>query len=91
MAEDQKLQMPHAALTALARGSKIDAIKALRESSGLGLKESKEEVERYLDLHPELQGKMSRANAAQGKAFLTTIVVVALLAALVYFGIERFG
>ena len=32
---------------ALASGSKIEAIKALREASGLGLKEAKELVERW--------------------------------------------
>lgn len=91
MSEDNKIEMPGAALIALAKGSKIDAIKALRKSHRLGLKEAKDEVEQYIDAHPELQRKMGEANAAQGKAFLRTVVVIALLAALVYFGMDHFG
>ena len=42
------VEMPHEALEALRSGQLIDAIKITREKTGLGLKESKDLVERYL-------------------------------------------
>ncbi|NJN40189.1 MAG: hypothetical protein HC807_04105 [Gammaproteobacteria bacterium] len=40
--------LPEAAIAALGAGNKIDAIKLVREATGLGLKEAKEAVERYV-------------------------------------------
>jgi len=40
--------LPEAAIAALGAGNKIDAIKIVREATGLGLKEAKEAVEQYV-------------------------------------------
>lgn len=51
----QMEELPHEALIALRSGKLIDAIKITREKTGLGLKESKDLVDRYLDTHPNEQ------------------------------------
>jgi hypothetical protein len=44
-------RLPPAAVEALARGDKIEAIKITRQHTGLGLKEAKELVDRHEDGH----------------------------------------
>lgn len=44
--------LPAAALQALERGQMIEAIKLTREATGLGLNESKEAVDAWLQDHP---------------------------------------
>lgn len=44
-----KNELPPEAIAALARGQVIEAIRIVREHTGLGLKESKERVDRYND------------------------------------------
>jgi ribosomal protein L7/L12 len=91
MTESRDVTLPGEALTALARGSKIEAIKILRQAKGIGLKEAKDEVEAYLDAHPETHRKLDQASATTGKSFLVTVIFIALVGALIYFGIQRFG
>ncbi|UTW08852.1 hypothetical protein [Pseudomonas benzenivorans] len=50
----QQDDMPAEVVAALKEGHKIEAIKRLRESRGLDLREAKAEVEAYLHDHPEL-------------------------------------
>lgn len=59
-------------LDALQRGDKIEAIRRLRESSGLGLKEAKEAIEQHLLGHP------AHAPAARSSSRLPAAVVEAL-------------
>ncbi|WP_439887758.1 hypothetical protein ACSX1C_00435 [Pseudomonas sp. MBLB4123] len=47
-------ELPPEVLEALRRGRKIEAIKRLREARGLDLREAKQEVEAFLQVHPEL-------------------------------------
>jgi ribosomal protein L7/L12 len=44
--------LPEAAIAALDAGNKLEAIKIVREATGLGLKEAKEAVERYVPGDP---------------------------------------
>ena len=78
--------LPPAAVEALAKGRKIDAIKILREERRIGLKEAKESVEYYLDSQPALQRKISavQAEAARG-FFVWVLVILALLLGGYYF------
>lgn len=46
------------AITAIESGQLIQAIKITRAKTGLGLKESKDVVEAYIELHPELKAKI---------------------------------
>ncbi|MCB1691248.1 MAG: ribosomal protein L7/L12 [Pseudomonadales bacterium] len=87
MDTDKVVELPTSAVSALAHGSKIEAIKAVRETYGTGLKEAKEIVEAYLDNHPELGRKMHEANRRAGKSFLGLLIIVGLVSALVYYGL----
>lgn len=46
--------LPPAALQALQQGRMIEAIKIVRTEHNLGLKQAKEQVEQYMQQHPEL-------------------------------------
>jgi ribosomal protein L7/L12 len=74
-----------AAVTALERGSKIEAIKIVRETSGVGLKEAKEIVEAFIDRTPSVKSRMDSANAAIGKSAFGWLLVVAAVAAVAYY------
>ena len=73
--------LPPAALQALQQGRMIEAIKIVRTECNLGLKQAKEQVEQYLQQHPELlrqsrvaqtqqQGKPQRVMWVLGLLFL---------------------
>jgi ribosomal protein L7/L12 len=59
----------------LRKGREIDAIKALREANGIGLKEAKEQVEAFYERHPS-----TSRDSSIGPGRLIAIVVVAVLA-----------
>lgn len=46
--------LPPAALQALQQGRMIEAIKIVRTERNLGLKQAKEQVEQYMQQHPDL-------------------------------------
>nr|ESK53102.1 hypothetical protein F987_01264 [Acinetobacter gyllenbergii NIPH 230] len=46
-------KIPPEALNVLRAGQLIDAIKITREKTGLGLKESKDLIDQYLQDHPQ--------------------------------------
>ncbi|MEO5823202.1 MAG: 50S ribosomal protein L7/L12 [Vicinamibacteraceae bacterium] len=74
-------RIPADAVSALSRGMLIDAIKATRLATGLGLKESKEAVETYLAQHPNLSRQYQEAAVARrgpvGWLVLAIVLVVA--------------
>ena len=53
------LSMPEKAIGALNLGSKLEAIKIVREVTGVGLKEAKDLVESYIAGQPHLASKFS--------------------------------
>lgn len=78
--------LPPEVMAALDRGQKIEAIKLLRECKGIGLKEAKDEVDRY---------KLGRSSAADsvvqpgsaGHSPLLWLVLLGLLGlAVAWFG-----
>jgi hypothetical protein len=77
MAPDLTPEQREIFANALYSGRKIDAIKELRESSGLGLKESKEIIDRLEDdlreAHPE------RFTRRASKGFGCVILVILLI------------
>ncbi len=77
--------LPTAALSALQRGSKIEAIKHVREARGIGLKEAKDVVEQYMDANPQVKQRMAAANAESARGFLGWVVLVAALALAAYY------
>lgn len=82
----QMEELPHEALIALRSGKLIDAIKITREKTGLGLKESKDLVDRYLDTHPNEQIFIQEQLAQRSRSGIQFLVTVLfLIAMLVWF------
>lgn len=78
---------PRAALDALNAGNKIEAIKILREATGLGLKEAKDAVERQMAGEPPFLPHQQRSgsegvfplaavSALQGGKFIDAVKIV---------------
>ncbi|MGE4111529.1 MAG: ribosomal protein L7/L12 [Burkholderiales bacterium] len=78
-------ELPAAALAALEKGSKIEAIKIVRIDRGIGLKEAKDVVEQYLDARPDLQSRMNTASLEAAKGSLGWIFLVAVVALVAYY------
>ncbi|MDU2407362.1 ribosomal protein L7/L12 [Acinetobacter junii] len=82
----QMEELPQEALIALRSGKLIDAIKITREKTGLGLKESKDLVDRYLDTHPNEQVFIQEQLAQRSRSGIQFLVAVLfLIAMLVWF------
>ena len=82
---DAPKEIPAEAVAALARGSKIEAIKFVRESRAIGLKDAKEVVEDYIERHPAVKSRMAQANAQSAKGALRWIVLVAVASVLAWY------
>ena len=72
-------QLPATATAAVARGSKVEAIKEVRAATGLGLLEAKQQVERYIAANPVLQEQFGQQAAALKRRVIRWVVVVDLL------------
>ena len=80
-------ELSAAAVAALLNGHKIEAIKIVRQQWGLGLKESKDTVETYLRIRPDVAGRLQEANAGK-KQWLWLLFLLAA-GALLYAFIHR--
>ena len=77
--------LPAAAIEALRRGNKIEAIKLVRLERNNGLKEAKDAVEDYLRTQPALLQQLNISQARGREGFIRWLVVVLLvLAAVAY-------
>jgi ribosomal protein L7/L12 len=72
-------QLPATAAAAVARGSKVDAIKEVRAATGLGLLEAKQLVERYIAANPVLNEQFEQQAAALKRRVIRWVVVIDLL------------
>lgn len=80
------IEMPREALDALRAGQLIDAIKITREKTGLGLKESKNLVERYLKEHPQEQALIQEQLAQRSRGGIQIFILIfIILVILVWF------
>lgn len=71
--------IPAEATALLGTGDFIGAIRLTRAAMGIGLKDAKETVERYLASHPETKARFDAVNAAKRKsAFMNLLVALAL-------------
>lgn len=75
-------QLPEQAIAALNLGRKIEAIKIVRESSGLGLKDAKGLVDAYVATQPHLQDKLAATTTVtiRGCVFFLLGLLAALAA-----------
>ena len=80
------IEIPHEALDALRAGQLIDAIKITRKKTGLGLKESKDLVERYLKEHPQEQALIQEQLAQRSRGGIQIFILIfIILVILVWF------
>ena len=77
--------LPSAAIAALQKGNKIEAIKIVRVERNLGLKEAKDCVDDYVRRDPSLKRKMDEAQAEARKGFVFWFVVLLALGSAVYY------
>jgi hypothetical protein len=78
--------MPLEAITLLNEGQLIQAIKVVRETEKLGLKDAKDRVDAYLEREPLLKAQLElNQRAARRRFFFWFLVVdVAIVAAVIY-------
>jgi ribosomal protein L7/L12 len=77
--------LPSAAIEALRKGNKVEAIKILRRERNLGLKEAKDCVEDYVRRDPLLQRSLQQAQAESNRGCLFWLAVVLALGAAGYY------
>lgn len=87
--ETSTRELPGDAIAALEKGSKIDAIKVVREAQGIGLKDAKDVVEEFLAAHPDLQGRMAAAGLEGAKGSLRWLLLVAAVGVGAYLWLGR--
>jgi hypothetical protein len=75
--------LPAAAIAAVTRGNKIEAIRIVRQDWGTDLKDSKDAVEAYLKSRPDIMAASQQAGA-RAKAWLWLVLLVALAVATYY-------
>lgn len=78
----QSPAFPQTAIPALEQGHTIEAIKIIRQESGLGLKESKDLVDAYLKSRPDLQRRLETAQTEARQGFVRWLVIFLALAAM---------
>lgn len=76
--------IPAEAIAALERGQLIQAIKSVRDATGLGLKESKELVESHLSRDTLLQERYRAARPSTNAFGLLLIAMLIIVAWLIY-------
>jgi ribosomal protein L7/L12 len=74
--------LPVAAVSALANGRMIEALKIVRQEHHTGLKEAKDIVDRYLAMQPAIRSRIEAARAETRRAVLFWVVALVLVAAL---------
>ena len=83
--------LPGNVTEALQRGNKIEAIKRLREQTGLGLKEAKDAVEMAATLHPQPDDLSPGQVRSSGGGIWWAAVVLGLAFLLGYWLLRRLG
>ncbi|OJU88573.1 MAG: 50S ribosomal protein L7/L12 [Acinetobacter sp. 38-8] len=83
------IEMPREALDALRAGQLIDAIKITREKTGLGLKESKDLVERYLKEHPQEQALIQEQVAQRSRGGIQIFILIFIILVILIWFLTR--
>jgi ribosomal protein L7/L12 len=76
--------LPAAAIAALHKGRKVEAIKIVRQERNIGLKEAKGLVDEYLRSQPSLRSSLAAAGAEAKRGALLWLAALIALAVLVY-------
>ncbi|NNP76834.1 50S ribosomal protein L7/L12 [Acinetobacter sp. Ac_3412] len=75
--------IPAEALAMLHAGQLIDAIKITREKTGLGLKESKDLIDQYLQDHPQEQAQIQEQLVQRSRGGIKVVILILLILATV--------
>jgi len=78
------LQMPIEAINALQQGSKIEAIRIVRENNRLGLKEAKDFVEHHIKNNPSIQSQLT-ARQRESLQGIRWLIISILIIGLTYY------
>ena len=92
MYADPRFQpLPVEVVTLLQEGRLVEAIKAVRQAEGLGLREAKARVDAYLAREPLLKAQLELQKRSAGRRFFLWFLVIDLLvvAGVIYW--MRFG
>lgn len=68
--------LPTGAVLALDEGRLTEAIRLYRDAHGVGLKEAREVIEQYLELHPPLRAQLRAQAARQRRRMLTWLAAL---------------
>ena len=77
--EQKNISVSEKALNFLREGKKIDAVKVVREETGLGLKDSKDMVEKILSENSEVRELYSAHNRAGVRKFFFVVSILILV------------
>lgn len=83
MQEQQNGTLPEPVITAIRSGRKIEAIKELRASTGMGLKDAKEAVEAFINGNPHIVPERARSSG-KGMSDVVKVAIVLALGVLAY-------
>jgi len=72
----QSREFPTAAIDALTKGKKIEAIKILRQEWGLGLKDAKDAVDTFVEGRPDLASQFQEATTGNRRLGLLVLVLL---------------
>ena len=84
------VELPRLAINALEKGQLLEAIKRTREANGLGLKEAKGTVTRFLNQDRATRTKFTSASSENTKRIIGKFLIVVSLLGLVLIGYEYF-
>ncbi len=91
-ADPKYRQLPLEAITLLNEGQLIEAIKVVRETEKLGLKEARDRVYAYVETEPLLKAQMElRQRAARRRLFFWFLVFDAVIVAAVIYWLRFRG
>ncbi|PKO91959.1 MAG: 50S ribosomal protein L7/L12 [Betaproteobacteria bacterium HGW-Betaproteobacteria-1] len=76
---NKNTEAPFEVIQAIEQGRKIEAIKLLREHTGLGLKESKEWIDTYERQHPGSIAPMRKGDGNMGIPVIALLIFAWLL------------
>lgn len=80
----EQQQIPAEAVAVLETGNKIEAIKIVRQTHGLGLKEAKDVVDEYLRSRPDLAARAAQVRTESNKKALVRLLLGLVVGFLIY-------
>jgi ribosomal protein L7/L12 len=81
--------LPPEAISALQRGNKIEAIKIVRQTHKLDLKDAKDKVDAYVENDPVLRQKLAAASAESMRGLVRWLIIIAVAILGYYFFVAR--